>query len=89
MRLADLNPRFYARQRGRGVLDFDCPVCGKRGCRVGASTTSGEPFAEGGVNYHRMIGTPPNWDDITISPSIDMRSGCHWHGHVTNGEVTP
>jgi hypothetical protein len=71
------------------VLDFQCPICRKTGCRAGASTTAGEPFSEGGVNYHKMTGAPPDWDSVSISPSIDMRTGCRWHGHVINGEVTP
>lgn len=87
MRLADLNPRYYARHRGRGVLDFDCPICREPGCRAGASTTTGDTFTEGGVNYHHMTGGPPAWDTISITPSIDMRTGCKWHGFVTGGEV--
>jgi hypothetical protein len=27
--------------------------------------------------------------DMTITPSVDASNAGHWHGHITNGVVTP
>lgn len=26
--------------------------------------------------------------DLTVTPSIDASASGHWHGHITNGEIT-
>lgn len=27
-------------------------------------------------------------EDLTVRPSIDASASGHWHGHITNGEIT-
>jgi Family of unknown function (DUF6527) len=79
---------------------FLCPKCfaenagpvGTHGCEVS--------FADRGVKdedgSHGNDGKPTRWsvsgdscENLTLSPSILLGGGCAWHGHVTNGEITP
>lgn len=32
--------------------------------------------------------TGENFDDLTLTPSVDASASGHWHGWITNGEVT-
>jgi hypothetical protein len=32
--------------------------------------------------------TGENFGNLTLVPSVDASASGHWHGHVTNGEVT-
>ncbi len=31
--------------------------------------------------------TGETFDDLTLTPSIDVSKYGHWHGHITNGEI--
>jgi hypothetical protein len=93
-RLVDLNPQ-WIRNHGtdevHGVA-FDCPcgakeTCPVRGrCLVPTKTClTGAPVtADSAAMGWTVTGT--NFDDLTLSPSVNYRD--HWHGHVTNGELT-
>lgn len=81
-------------------LRFLCPVCfQENGGPVG--THGVEVAFEGrGVAPHQgshdRAGAPSRWsvsgrgfDDLTLTPSIDLAGGgCGWHGFVTSGRVT-
>jgi len=74
-----------------GVL-FLCPVCFARQGRVGTESVLCW-FNGRGVPPEELPG-PGRWnasgasfDDLTLVPSVNVDHG-HWHGFITNGEVT-
>lgn len=104
MRLTELKPEFLkwvddkhfhrvdSIQEADGIL-FVCPLCyrnSKDGCIGVHSVICWEPnvppTAEPGPGRWPMSGT--GFDDLSLSPSILLTSGCAWHGYITNGEVT-
>lgn len=92
-RLADLNPDYWADGDGKGYLSLDCPVCGPRHrlCQLPVWTGDGPaPAFQTGVNRWTMTGAPPDWDSVSLLPSVDWNPGgsSHWHGYITDGKVT-
>jgi hypothetical protein len=95
MRLADLEPRWFALENGgpRVGLTFDCPHC--RQVRLGVSFhRRGREAIDDGYIHARSPSTEHIWaldgadfEDLTLSPSIDASASGHWHGFITNGEV--
>ena len=98
LRLTDLEPELWrvvepgARAHDVASMDdaqglyFNCPKCGNHGVLVW--------FRDRGVPADEVPG-PARWsvsgaglNDLTLSPSILLTSGCGWHGFVVNGEVT-
>lgn len=76
---------------------FDCPHCFKAGA---ASHTAdmqrlaiffanpldnGPSHVDALRTWHRTGG---NFDELTLTPSIDCSAHGHWHGTITDGEVT-
>lgn len=96
MRLVDLNPSWFALESGGPVvgLSFECPHC--RTMRLGiALHHKGSEAMEDEYIMARSPGTKHIWDfsgsdfnDISLSPSVDASEFGHWHGHIKNGEVT-
>lgn len=82
MRLTELDPHWVADSKGVRVgLSFDCPHCRTQRLAV--------PFHE----CFGWIQKPWNmsgdsFDNLSLSPSIDASASGHWHGFITNGEVT-
>ena len=96
MRLVDLNPQFVSiavpgrvyrhvdeMAEAHGI-EFDCPGCGNH--RILAWFV--------GVPADEVPG-PGRWTpggtgmvDLWLSPSINLPTGCRWHGWVRGGEVT-
>ena len=80
-------------------LWFLCPVCFQRnGGAVGThlvETTFRDRGASDDEGSHGRDGTPSRWgvsgssfEDLTLTPSIDLGSGgCGWHGFITEGEA--
>lgn len=80
-----------------------CPVCftknnGPVGTH-GIDVTFRDRGAADHQGSHNRAGVPSRWavsgdsfENLTLQPSIDISepdgSGCGWHGHITNGEVT-
>jgi len=77
---------------------FLCPLCfqtnggdvGTHWCEVtfanrGASDEQGSHGHDGKPTRWDMSGT--NFQDLTLTPSIDLVDGCAWHGYITNGEI--
>lgn len=91
MRLTDLEPSWLIATEGRvgQGITFKCPHCLTQ--RVGiffANPIDGlEPA---GPEYHpspRWHRTGTMFEDISISPSVDVSSSGHWHGFIINGEI--
>lgn len=77
MRLAELHPKLAG-----GWLRFDCPHCRATKIRVPVD----EHGAWANEGKWRISGQFP--DTTTLDPSIDASASGHWHGTISNGEVT-
>jgi hypothetical protein len=84
MKLTELSPRYSPPS-----ISFQCPKC-----RIGIVSVwlqEGAPAEP----YHGCNGLPPNFETLTITPSIADEGKCTasnrgctgWHGFITNGEV--
>lgn len=97
MKLADLDP-FWLGAGGEGItrdgqpvperhgvaLGFNCPCgCGDGLCIPLANPLDGGPAVQS-PNWQREGET---FEALTLRPSILRRSGCGWHGFITNGEI--
>lgn len=99
MRLAELRPKWVtlngwkmAEQFSVGV-SFDCPHCNEKRLAV----MFWPPIDPAGL-LGRMFELPDNgghkrvsgdtFDTLTLQPSIGFDNPPHFHGHITNGEVT-
>jgi hypothetical protein len=99
VRLIDLEPRetidadivvggqlvHDGNRHGMG-LSFLCPHC--RQVRLGVfykNPIDGRVPSDDGLLWTRSGDT---FDTLTLSPSIDASKHGHWHGVITNGEVT-
>jgi hypothetical protein len=100
MKLADLNPRWFAEEgrHGQGVM-FDCPcaTCAPLP-RFGESDDPTAPYKKAaGVYFDRPLdgGPPirgPTWtragdtfETLSLSPSVFISPPDHWHGFIING----
>ncbi len=99
MRLSALNPTLEDAGDGAAYLEFACPTHGV-GHMSHADSTQNPPF-EGFPDRVRIKIAPPlgsqhphvwgwngerDFEKLSISPSVNYYD--HWHGFVTNGEVT-
>ena len=74
-KLTDLNPKFILEEG----MKFDCPACeSPHGIRVYWAGTHDVLWEMRGQNF----------DDVSITPSIDGTPTCKFHGYVTNGMVS-
>lgn len=78
MTLRDLNPKLSG-----GFLRFDCPVCTANDNAHKIRVPLAPATDRFGQSWQHTGEYP---DTLTLRPSID--AGC-WHGHITNGEITP
>ena len=89
MRLTELEPRWIQAEGRPGMgMHFYCPCCGGAtsiGIYFKNPLDGGEP-AKGESPLWERIGD--DFETMTIKPSIDGSASGHWHGHITNGEVT-
>jgi hypothetical protein len=101
MRLTELNPEFVG-SGGEGVtrngvplprregvaLNFDCPCgCGTGPiCIMFKNPLDGKPADDYGLPSWNRTGE--DFETLTLTPSIQRRCRCDWHGFITNGEVT-
>ena len=96
MRLSTLEPVLEVIGEGRARLSFACPAHG-----VGAMRSAAADFAGWPDRVDIQIATPlegpplahvwhwngeRDFEKLTITPSVHYFE--HWHGHVTDGEVT-
>jgi hypothetical protein len=91
VKLSELNPDFYRSEGGKGYLTIDCPRC--RTHRFNIQTLDSGP-RDGAVKRWGITGDPPDWDSVSIIPSVglDGRIGDppnteHVHFTITKGEV--
>lgn len=100
MRLATLDPKLTSTGDGTAILEFACPMHGVG--HMEHAQLEADPSFEGWPDVVRLpiatpLGGPPrahtwNWngetdvEKLTITPSVHYFG--HWHGHVTDGEVT-
>ena len=93
IRLTDMEPAWLTTGDGRhgmGVT-FNCPHCdGNQSIGVFfANPIDGGPPAPPDVDPSpRWQRTGDTFDTLTITPSIDVSRSGHWHGFVTNGNLT-
>lgn len=101
MRLTELEPRWgidadlviggvvrhYEGRHGMAVT-FLCPHC--RTTRLGVWLSNPldglPPTDDANLLWKRVAGD--TFDTLTLSPSINVAAHGHWHGAITNGEVT-
>lgn len=103
MKLTDLNPRWVAAENRHGMgIAFSCPHCKEIRLAVffanpidgGAAWTGKAHLAEthGLEDHHVGVilwqRTGETFETISLTPSIDTSHFGHWHGYVTNGEIT-
>jgi hypothetical protein len=85
VKLEELNPS-HERNGKYTYLSFDCP-CGDDSCK---RRVRGLPCVPNGVEgqgtFWQMDGEPPDWDSITLHPSVNFLDE-HWHGFITKGEI--
>ncbi len=98
MRLVDLNPRWSG--LSGPIFDgvtFDCPHCKVQ--RIGITFTP--PIDPNGL-WNKIVqptyfdrnvwqrGFGDTFETLTITPSVNAKIDVagHWHGYITNGEVT-
>lgn len=96
MRLMDLEPRYY--EEGGQILGitFACPHCAPTGQRLAIAVHLD------GTNMDPDPGNPQQWaagenvwqiaggdsfENLSLSPSVDVSARGHWHGHITNGDI--
>jgi len=87
-------PESFAEAQG---IWFDCPKCTPEGRghgvlvwfagRVPAVMPGGLGVDSDGKQV-RWTPTGTGFSDLSLSPSIHIKTGCGWHGHVTSGEIT-
>lgn len=102
MKLTDLDPSWIVEGAGRngmGVM-FWCPHCRDRyvGVMFANPIDRGPPPTEASrtrTDANGVRTVEPLWqrtgetfETLTLTPSIDVSKSGHWHGFVTNGEVT-
>lgn len=98
MRLSELNPRWFSiAGLSRIGLTFECPHC--RTQRIGvAFHHKGREVVENNAilavhgaadaNHIWTLVGNDDFENLTLTPSIDASVSGHWHGWVTSGEVT-
>jgi uncharacterized protein DUF6527 len=72
---------------------FLCPHCyrknsgpvGTHGIMVWGEDMGAPDHAHPRPARWKFSGT--NFDDLTLTPSIDVSTSCGWHGWITNGEA--
>ena len=99
MRLIDLNPRWYVLEQGgpRVGFTFLCPHCESERLGVAIHHQGREAMDDVYIHAHHpgnpnehiwsLIGID-EFEHLTLTPSIDASTSGHWHGFITNGEIT-
>jgi hypothetical protein len=74
-------------QRREAVaLGFTCPCGNGEGvCLPLENPLDGGPRVEGFHAYWRREGE--SFETLTLTPSIQRRDVCRWHGFITSGEI--
>ena len=96
MKLHELNPRWIVVEKNTEEvgITFDCPCC--RTQRLGVFFHDiGEEVQDDNFLRAHNLDINHIWNrqgktfaTITLSPSIDVSAKGHWHGFITNGNIT-
>lgn len=104
MKLTELNPRWcldadiwvcgtlvHDENRNGMGLTFQCPCCvgTTRATRLGIffdNPVDGKPATDD--SPLRWTRSGDDFDSLTLIPSVDVSKSGHWHGYITNGNVT-
>ena len=98
MKLTELNPRWVGLfEKLFDGVSFDCPHCKTQRLAVRSSPPIdpdgwwpkiAQPTYDGIKVWHR--GSGDTFETLTLTPSVnaDIDFAGHWHGFITNGEVT-
>ena len=102
MRLIELEPRWLSYGGNpNAVLLFRCPCCREMWltCTAVALATRDQfeilrtqfPGNGGQVVTCKMLAWQmagvPDFDSLTVTPSIDASASGHWHGSISNGDA--
>ena len=91
MKLIDLDPNWFTTTEGRhGMgITFLCPHCKEQALGIWFANP-----IDCGPPADPVFGPAPRWhregdtfENMTISPSIDVSAHGHWHGFIINGEI--
>lgn len=93
MKLTDLDPHWMITTDGRQGMgvNFECPHCDgdqRLGVWFSNPLDGGEPASAEHGPAPRWKRTGDSFENMTLTPSIDASNSGHWHGFITNGEVT-
>ena len=69
-----------------GVLYVKCPICGLHRTPIATCTGSHGGNESAGIKRWLLTGDLHDWSSISLSPSVDIKSGCHWHLTLTKGQ---
>ncbi len=99
MKLTELNPK-YLSSGGEGItnsltgepvpinehaaVELDCPC----GCKERRCIPIYKDHKEG-KGHGWQVETDFSFEDLTLSPSIQVTTGCKTHFHIKHGEITP
>lgn len=92
VRLTEREPRWIKRDGAIDGVSFDCPCakcltavapCVPRRVYVLFAASPEETADE-----RRWGKTGETFDNLTLTPSIDMSASGHWHGFLQNGDLT-
>jgi hypothetical protein len=97
MKLTDLEPRYYVREEGGHPvgITFACPHCAASGQRLAIAIHLDGTDMDPDPDNPQQWGAPEtvwkveagdSFENLSLSPSIDAKN--HWHGYITNGEIT-
>lgn len=92
-KLTNLNPHWIGTGSIITGVSFLCPHC--REIRLAVLFKNAiDPeglLGRGVTRYHdtnEWVRTGETFEDLTLTPSVDTQFVGHWHGFITNGEVS-
>lgn len=96
MKITELNPRWVGYDGLRLGVSFDCPHCIIQRLLVPFHHKGFEhiedfhilPHTANGNIWSEVNPADDSFDNLSLIPSIDCSGSGHWHGFITNGEVT-
>jgi hypothetical protein len=95
MRLLDLKPKWYELPDGIRVgFSFDCPHCQKLRLSIGLHEAMHDMIIDAEPDTHPpkehfiwKIVSGSDFNDLTVTPSLDASAWECWHGFIANGEI--
>ena len=96
MKFSELDPRFLILETGgpKVGVTFECPHCRDQRLAILFHHSGNEAIEDSYImarapsTNHIWAMTGDSFDAMSFSPSIDASSSGHWHGFITNGQVT-